>query len=92
MDECKTEKPTELVTERDSIRRKALDASNKAVYGNAGDKAKSIFTLLQGRNRFDLSLKLVKGKKNSLKNSCEGVIVKADPCTQVLYRLRIYVQ
>ena len=30
IDECKTEEPTELVTERNSIMQKALDASNKA--------------------------------------------------------------
>ena len=30
MDECKTEKLTELVTERNSIVQKALDTSNKA--------------------------------------------------------------
>ena len=28
MDECKAEEPTELITERSSIRQKALDASN----------------------------------------------------------------
>ena len=83
IDECKTEEPTELVTERNSIMQKALDASNKAsqnmVKRELWRNPPSLYykgeTVLM---RVPVSKKLVKGKKNSLKNTCEGVILEAN--------------
>ena len=83
IDECKTEEPTELVTERNSIMQKALDASNKAsqnmVNRELWRNPPSLY--YKGETvliRVPVSKKLVKGKKNSLKNTCEGVILEAN--------------
>lgn len=83
MDECKTEELTELVKERNSIRQKARDASNKAsqymVKRELRRNPPSLY--YKGETvliRVPVSKKLVKGKKNSLKNTCEGVILEAD--------------
>ena len=83
IDECKTEEPTELVTERNSIMQKALDASNKAsqnmVKRELWRNPPSLY--YKGETvliRVPVSKKLVKGKKNSLKNTCEGVILEAN--------------
>ena len=82
MDEYKMEELTELVTERNSIMQKALNTSNKAsqymVKRELMRNPPSLYykgepVLIQ----VPVSKKLVKGKKNSLKNTCEGVVLEA---------------
>ena len=83
MDECKAEELTEPITECSSIRQEALDASNKAsqymVKRELRRNPPSLYykeeTVLI---RVPVSKELVKGRKNSLKNTGEGVIVEAD--------------
>ena len=83
MNECKTEELTELIKERSSIRQKALDASNKASQYMVKRELKRNPPSLYYKGetvliRVPVSKKLVKGKKNSLKSTCEGVILEAD--------------
>ena len=74
--ECKAEELTELITERSSIKQKALNASNKAsqyiVKRELRRNTPSLY--YKGETvliRVPVSKKLFKGKKNSLKNTCE---------------------
>lgn len=83
MEESKREELTELERERDSIRQKALDVSNDAaqymIKGELRRNPPSLYN--KGETvllRILVSMKLVKGKKNSPKNTCEGFIHEAD--------------
>jgi len=83
VDECKAEELTELMTERSSIRQKALDESNKASQHMVKREIRRNPPSLYSKDetvliRVPVSKKLVKGKKNSLKNTREGVILEAD--------------
>ena len=84
MAECKTEELKKQITERSSINQKAaLDASNKASqYMVERELRRNPYSLYYKGEpvliRVSFSKKLVKGKKNSLKNTCEGVILEAD--------------
>ena len=83
MDEHKREELTELERERDSIRQKALDASNDAAQDMIKWELKRNPPSLYNKGetvllRIPVSMKLVKGKKNSLKSTCEGFIHEAD--------------
>ena len=90
LDECNAEELTELATERSSIRQKALDASNKdSQYMVKRELRRNPPSLYyKGETvliRVPISKKLVKGKKNSLKNTCEGVILEADHSVHKYY-------
>ena len=81
----------EIETQRDLIREKALDASNKAaqrmVKRELKRKPPSLY--YKGETvliRVPESKKLVKGKKNSFRSNCEGVILEAD---HALHKYRI---
>ena len=83
MDKCKTEELTELVTERNSIMQKALDASNKASQYTVKRELRRNPPSLYYKGetvliRVPISKKLVKGKKNLPKNTCEGRILGAN--------------
>ena len=83
MDEHKREELIELERERDSIRQKALDASDDAAQYMIKRELKRNPPLLYNKGetvllRIPVSKKLVKGKKNSLKSTCEGFIHEAD--------------
>ena len=81
--ESKREELLELEIERDAIRQEALDASNEAAQYMVKRKLWRNPPLLYYKGetvliRIPISKKIVKGKKNSLKSTCEGVIIEAD--------------
>ena len=95
MDEHKREELTELERERDSIRQKALDASNDAAQYMIKRELKRNPPSLYNKGetvllRIPVSKKLVKGKKNSLKSTCEGLSMRPTiPCTSTLSAIMI---
>ena len=81
--ESKREELLELEIERDAIRQEALDASNEAAQYMVKRELRRNPPSLYYKGetvliRIPISKKIVKGKKNSLKSTCEGVIIEAD--------------
>ena len=72
-----------LEIERDAIRQEALDASNEAAQYMVNRELRQNPPSLYCKGetvliRIPISKKIVKGKKKSLKNTCEGAIIEAD--------------
>ncbi|PFX28294.1 hypothetical protein AWC38_SpisGene7008 [Stylophora pistillata] len=83
MDEHKREELTELERERDSIRQKALNSSNEAAQYMVKRELKRNPPSLYNKGEtllipVPVSKKFVKGKKNSLKSTCEEFNHEAD--------------
>ncbi len=77
------EELSNLASERSVLRKKALDASNDAAQKMVKRELKRQPPSLYYKGetvlvRIPISKKTVKGKKTSLKNSCEGLIIDAD--------------
>ena len=86
MNECKAEELTEPITECNSIRQEALYASDKASHYMVKRELRRNPPSLYYKGetvliRVPVSKELVKGRKNSLKNTCEGVILEVDRST-----------
>lgn len=82
-DSREEEELTELETERDLIKQKALNASNVAAQKMVRRELRRNPPSLYHKGetvliRVPASKKLVKGKKNSLKSTCEGIIIETD--------------
>ena len=81
--ESKRDELMNLEIERDAIRQEALDASNEAAQYMVNRELRQNPPSLYCKGetvliRIPISKKIVKGKKKSLKNTCEGVIIEAD--------------
>ena len=81
--ESKREELIDLEIERDAIRKEALGASNEAAQYMVNRELRRNLPSLyyKGKTvliRIPISKKIVKGKKKSLKSTCEGVIIEVD--------------